>query len=59
MQDELKHADVLSEGLLVTFKDGREALIPAKDVLACAEATQAFDRVKAYQESEQDQAGSL
>ena len=50
MSELLKHADVLSEGLLLTFQDGREALIEGKDLLACAEQNNAFERVKPFQE---------
>ena len=52
MCDVLKHADVLSDGLLLTFRDGREALIDGKDILVCAEETSAFERVKMYQKEE-------
>jgi hypothetical protein len=46
MADGIKHADVLSDGLLLTLKDGREALLKHDDVIDCAEKTAAFDRVE-------------
>ena len=46
MAKEIKYADVLSKGLLLTLKDGREALINHDDVIDCAEKTAAFDRAE-------------
>jgi hypothetical protein len=46
MAEEIKHADVLSEGLLLTLRDGREALIKHDDVIDCAEKTAAFERAE-------------
>jgi hypothetical protein len=44
MAREIKHADVLSEALVLTLQDGREAIIKHKDVIECAENTASFQR---------------
>ena len=44
----IKHADVLSDGLLITFADGREALLNEEDVWKCAESTGAFLRLEEF-----------
>lgn len=45
MADEIKHAGVLSGGLiLIVLSDGREALVKHDDVIACAVKTASFER---------------
>jgi hypothetical protein len=53
--DEIKHAEVTSEGLIVTFKDGREGLIRGEHLRDCVEKTDGFAKVAALQvESAED-----
>ncbi len=42
MSYQIKHADVVPDGLFVTLKDGREALLNEQDVIDCAEKSDAF-----------------
>ena len=46
MNGEIKQAEVLPDGLLISLTDGREALLNAADVLECAEKTGAFERAE-------------
>ncbi len=57
MSNEIKHADVLPDGLFVTLKDGREALLSGQDVIDCAEKTGSFEHAaEARAEAEADAA---
>ena len=47
MGKQIDAADILSQGILVFLKDGREALLKDEDVIDCAEKTGAFERAEA------------
>ena len=48
--DGIKHAEVTSEGLIVTFDDGREGIIRSTDLRVCVEQTGGFEKVKEWQD---------
>ena len=51
MDDEgIRHAEVTSEGLIVTFDDEREGLIKSEDVRDCVEKTGGFEKLQEWQE---------
>ena len=45
MDDTVKHAEVPSEGLVVTFYDGREGLVRGEELLQCVETTNGFAKL--------------
>ena len=61
MDKVIKHVELVPEGVLVEFKDGREALLDSETVVQCVEQTGAFDRLSTLrdelrQEAEEDAA---
>ncbi|WP_041592640.1 hypothetical protein [Terriglobus roseus] len=46
MANEIKHADVLSEELLLTVDDGSVAIVKHQDVIECAQKTAGFERAE-------------
>lgn len=50
MDDEgIKHADVTSEGLIVTFRDGTAGIIRSDDLRDCVEKTDGFAKLKEWE----------
>jgi hypothetical protein len=55
MAREIRHADVLSEALVLTLEDGREAIIRHVDVIECAENTASFQRAQEVRRQTQEE----
>ena len=45
MDDTVKHAEVTSEGLIVTFQDGREGIVRGEELLECVETMEGFAKL--------------
>ncbi len=44
MSDRIKHSEVMPDGLYITFKDGREAIVADADIQDCAENSHGFEK---------------
>ncbi len=44
MSDRIKHSEVMPDGLYITFKDGREAIVADADIEDCAEHSHGFEK---------------
>ncbi len=51
MKKQVKRVDVVGQSVVVTFGDGKEALIDSGDLRTYAEETKAFDRMEQLQDN--------